>query len=330
VAPESALRNIGTKVTVRPGAKVVSGTARDSFHIIDVIFSQDGGQRPDIIVADTGTYSDLVFGLVQLLGMEYRPALANLRDQRSWRTKGHGDCGLLNAVARGRILDSGAAALGRQPLACPCHLRRDEKRADCPPGSRDPQRTNDRLEQARIQARSGVGRLLTEKGTSLAEAVLLAFGHLGFQVEDLDRGAPAADGAGLAEDFKVIDPDVPTFDPLIEVKGYDRGTRATDLSQLDRQKKSRRTGRTPTAIWSVVNHWRHTLPDQREDVLASESALIDERSYQVTPLVVIDPVISSRLSRPSNSDPSGPNMCAALSLRHEVVGSHRSSSQALS
>jgi TnpA family transposase len=47
--------------------------------MIDVIFSQDGGQRPDIIVADTGTYSDLVFGLTQLLGIEYRPELAHAR-----------------------------------------------------------------------------------------------------------------------------------------------------------------------------------------------------------------------------------------------------------
>jgi hypothetical protein len=58
-------------------AKVVSGTPGESLHMIDVIFSQDGGQRPDIIVADTGTYSDLVFGLAQLLGIEYRPELAD-------------------------------------------------------------------------------------------------------------------------------------------------------------------------------------------------------------------------------------------------------------
>ena len=67
------------------GAKVVSGTPRDSLHMIDVIFSQDGGQRPDVIVSDTGSYSDLVFGLSQLLGIEYRPALADLPDQRGWR-----------------------------------------------------------------------------------------------------------------------------------------------------------------------------------------------------------------------------------------------------
>lgn len=64
------------------GAKVVQGTIRDSLHMIDVWFSQDGGQQPDIIVTDAGSYSDLVFGLVSLLGGEYRPALADIPDQK--------------------------------------------------------------------------------------------------------------------------------------------------------------------------------------------------------------------------------------------------------
>ncbi|MDP1846378.1 MAG: Tn3 family transposase [Solirubrobacteraceae bacterium] len=84
-------------------AKVVSGTPGESLHMIDVIFSQDGGQRPDIIVADTGTYSDLVFGLAQLLGIEYRPELADMPDQRSWRIDPTADYGPLNTAARGRI-----------------------------------------------------------------------------------------------------------------------------------------------------------------------------------------------------------------------------------
>jgi TnpA family transposase len=83
--------------------KVVSGTARDSLHMIDVAFSQDGGQRPDIIVADTGSYSDLVFGIARLLDMEYRPELADLPDQRSWRIDRDADYGPLNTAARGLI-----------------------------------------------------------------------------------------------------------------------------------------------------------------------------------------------------------------------------------
>src|SRR5260370_685920 len=85
------------------GAKVVQGTIRDSLHMIDVWFSQDGGQRPDIIVTDTGSYSDLVFGLVSLLGGEYRPALADIPDQKGWRISPSADHGPLSTFARGRI-----------------------------------------------------------------------------------------------------------------------------------------------------------------------------------------------------------------------------------
>ena len=86
------------------GAKVVSGTVRDSLHVIDVVHNQDGGQRPDIVVTDTASYSDLVFGLLQLLGYSYRPALADMPDQKMW-TIGRPPAayGPFVAAARGRI-----------------------------------------------------------------------------------------------------------------------------------------------------------------------------------------------------------------------------------
>ncbi len=84
-------------------AKVVSGTVRDSLHIIDVIYSQDGGQRPDIVVSDTASYSDVVFGLLQLLGFSYRPALADMPDQKMWAIDSTRDYGPLIQAARGRI-----------------------------------------------------------------------------------------------------------------------------------------------------------------------------------------------------------------------------------
>jgi TnpA family transposase len=84
-------------------AKVVSGAPRDSLHMIDVAFSQDQGQRPDVLVADTGSYSDLVFGLSTLLGIEYRPEPADLPDQRTWRIDRDADYGPLNTAARGLI-----------------------------------------------------------------------------------------------------------------------------------------------------------------------------------------------------------------------------------
>jgi TnpA family transposase len=85
------------------GAKVVSGTIRDSLHMVDVIFGLDGGNLPEIVVSDTGSYSDLVFGLLELLGISYRPALADLPDQKGWRISRSADYGPLNTFARGKI-----------------------------------------------------------------------------------------------------------------------------------------------------------------------------------------------------------------------------------
>jgi TnpA family transposase len=85
------------------GAKIVSGTVRDSLHMVDVIFGLDGGELPEIVVSDTGSYSDLVFGLLELLGISYRPALADLPDQKGWRISADAGYGPLGAFARGRI-----------------------------------------------------------------------------------------------------------------------------------------------------------------------------------------------------------------------------------
>jgi len=85
------------------GAKVVSGTVRDSLHMVDVIFGLDGGELPEIVVSDTGSYSDLVFGLLELLGISYRPALADLPDQKGWRINPDAGYGSLNTFARGKI-----------------------------------------------------------------------------------------------------------------------------------------------------------------------------------------------------------------------------------
>ena len=85
------------------GYKVVAGTPRDTLHFLDVVFSQDGGQRPDVLVTDVGSYADLTFGLVHLLGMSYRPALADLPDHRLWRFDPTADYGPLNTAARGKI-----------------------------------------------------------------------------------------------------------------------------------------------------------------------------------------------------------------------------------
>jgi hypothetical protein len=43
---------------------VVAGTPRDSLYVLDVLYDRDGGRRPEMIVTDTASYSDIVFGLL--------------------------------------------------------------------------------------------------------------------------------------------------------------------------------------------------------------------------------------------------------------------------
>src|SRR5690606_41216313 len=67
------------------GGKVVAGTPRDSLYVLDVLYDRDGGRRPEMIVTDTASYSDIVFGLLTLAGFAYAPQLADLPDQTMCR-----------------------------------------------------------------------------------------------------------------------------------------------------------------------------------------------------------------------------------------------------
>ena len=62
-----------------------------------------GGVRPEVIMTDTGSYSDMVFGLLRLLGRRFAPRLADMPDQKFWRIDPRADYGPLNPLARGRI-----------------------------------------------------------------------------------------------------------------------------------------------------------------------------------------------------------------------------------
>ncbi|WP_458687573.1 Tn3 family transposase [Nocardia tengchongensis] len=71
--------------------------------MIDVVVSQSGGRVPEVIITDAGSYSDIVFGLLHMLGFQYRPKLANLPDQRLWRFDARADYGALDKAARSLI-----------------------------------------------------------------------------------------------------------------------------------------------------------------------------------------------------------------------------------
>jgi TnpA family transposase len=89
------------------GATVVTGTMRDSLHVLDVILNRDGGPAPEMIATDTASYSDIVFGLFRLLGYQFSPRVADMPDQRLWRLTPPGtpaaDYGILNPVAKNKV-----------------------------------------------------------------------------------------------------------------------------------------------------------------------------------------------------------------------------------
>lgn len=99
----ATLLNLVNDHAVGIAGMVLSGTPRDSLQVIDLIYRQDGGTRPQVIISDTGSYSDVIFGLLRLLGFDYRPQLADLPDAKLWRIDAAADCGPVNTAARGRI-----------------------------------------------------------------------------------------------------------------------------------------------------------------------------------------------------------------------------------
>lgn len=144
------------------------------------------------------------------------------------------------------------------------------------------------LEDAQRDAAGGPRCLLTEKGEPLKEAVAAALTQLGYAVVDRDQESPP-DGAGKIEDLGAADPDDTTVDPIIEVKGYDRGARVGDIGQMMRHLvRATSAGRSPNAIWWVANHSRSVPPDARPLVLANENAMVREHAEEEVPLVIID------------------------------------------
>jgi TnpA family transposase len=84
------------------GGRVLSGTPRDSLHMIDLIYSKDAGQRPEVIITDTGSYSDIAFGLsrcwTSITARSSPPSPTPAVAHRS-----HGRYGSLNSAPRGKI-----------------------------------------------------------------------------------------------------------------------------------------------------------------------------------------------------------------------------------
>ncbi|WP_405151208.1 transposase [Sphaerisporangium sp. NBC_01403] len=81
----------------------VPARCANSLFILDAIFNLDGGPKPETVISDTGSYSDIVFGLFAICGYQFSPRIADLADTRLWRTNTRAVYGPLEHMSRHTI-----------------------------------------------------------------------------------------------------------------------------------------------------------------------------------------------------------------------------------
>lgn len=140
-----------------------------------------------------------------------------------------------------------------------------------------------------VSASAGVWRLLNSQGDELVSATIDVLTDLGFRVRNMDGHHDEKTGAKL-EDLRVTDPDDPEWECLVEVKGYTKGAKVRDISQIVGRPSvhyAAEEGHVPSTVWHVVNTFLATDPTARPDAVPSDldlqpltdagGALIDTR-----------------------------------------------------
>ncbi len=122
-----------------------------------------------------------------------------------------------------------------------------------------------RLTQANVKGDSDSRRLLTGSGRDLVDGVSGVLEDLGFDVEDADESAAAGE---FLEDLRLGDRSAKGWTALVEIKGYTKGAKITDLSGFTRlvMRFVDREGHNPDALWYVVNQFRLHNPSTRQRV----------------------------------------------------------------
>ena len=83
--------------------QVIPGTVSDSLFILAALLEQKTILKPEEVMADTGAYSDAIFGLFSLLGYKFSPRIKDAGGSRYWRINSNTNYGDLNRVARSKI-----------------------------------------------------------------------------------------------------------------------------------------------------------------------------------------------------------------------------------
>lgn len=163
------------------------------------------------------------------------------------------------------------------------------------------------VERERASAVQGEWRLLTENGDPLVAAVKQALEVLGLDVEDRDS---TTTGAKL-EDLRVRDSSRPDQICLVEVKGYTRGAKSSDVNQVAMNPATKfalEFQREPDKLWHIVNGYKKVAPDHRgptftdpEKVIAHFAAqgglVIDTRDLFRAARAVVDRTIDAEVVR---------------------------------
>ena len=82
---------------------VIPGAVNEALYILDGLLEQRTVLEPQEVMADTASYTDIVFGLFWLLGYQFSPRLADISSKRFWRIDRQAHYGKLNQVARHSI-----------------------------------------------------------------------------------------------------------------------------------------------------------------------------------------------------------------------------------
>lgn len=125
--------------------------------------------------------------------------------------------------------------------------------------------TEAKVAAANDEAKQGPLRLLTEQGETLRVAVQEALGDLGFDVTDMDPIHQEKHGAKF-EDLRATDPDDDDWIAIIEVKGFGKGVKVTEIDKVTRRPLRRYLldhGDEPSAVWVIANHDIKQPPDAR-------------------------------------------------------------------
>lgn len=132
------------------------------------------------------------------------------------------------------------------------------------------------LQSATQNADTEARRVLWADGNDLVEGIKEILTRFDFNVEDMDAALGPKDAK--REDLRLTLDNSPGWEAIVEVKGYRKGTKASDARQIRQHRDDymREKGRVPDLTLWIANPFRqrdpsHRQPPDREVVTAAEN-----------------------------------------------------------